>query len=88
MKNIDDDVTENELQEHFSQCGTITSAKLMCDDKGLSKGFGFVCFSTPDEATKAVNTLHGDQLPKLPYTHCSIDHHCFNFFYLLIICIC
>lgn len=59
MKNIDDDVTEEELREHFSQCGTITSAKLMQDDKGISRGFGFVCFSTPEEANKAVNTFHG-----------------------------
>nr|GEW71773.1 polyadenylate-binding protein 7 [Tanacetum cinerariifolium] len=59
VKNIDDDVTENELQECFSQCGTITSAKLMVNEKGISKGFGFVCFSTPDEATKAVNTFNG-----------------------------
>ncbi|KAK1411798.1 hypothetical protein QVD17_32569 [Tagetes erecta] len=66
VKNIDDDVTENELQEHFSQCGTITSTKLMCDDKGLSKGFGFVCFSTPEEANKAVNTLHGYMFHRKP----------------------
>ena len=59
VKNIDDDVTENELQECFSQCGTITSAKLMVNEKGISRGFGFVCFSTPDEATKAVNTFNG-----------------------------
>ncbi|KAL8204945.1 hypothetical protein R6Q57_010568 [Mikania cordata] len=66
VKNIDDDVTENELQEHFSQCGTITSTKLMCDDKGLSRGFGFVCFSTPEEANKAVNTLHGYMFHRKP----------------------
>ena len=59
MKNIDDDVTEEELRVHFSQCGSITSAKLMQDDKGISRGFGFVCFSTPEEANKAVNTFHG-----------------------------
>ncbi|XP_039047564.1 polyadenylate-binding protein 7-like isoform X3 [Hibiscus syriacus] len=59
VKNIDDEVTDEELREHFSQCGTITSAKLMRDNKGLSKGFGFVCFSSPDEAAKAVNTFHG-----------------------------
>ncbi|PWA38487.1 polyadenylate-binding protein 7 [Artemisia annua] len=59
VKNIDDDVTENELQECFSQCGTITSAKLMVNEKGISKGFGFVCFSAPHEATKAVNTFNG-----------------------------
>lgn len=59
MKNIDDNVTDEELREHFSQCGTITSAKLMRDVKGISKGFGFVCFSSPEEANKAVNTFHG-----------------------------
>ncbi|XP_058074960.1 polyadenylate-binding protein 7 [Magnolia sinica] len=59
VKNIDDDVDDDELREHFSQCGTITSAKLMRNDKGISKGFGFVCFSTPEEAGKAVNTFHG-----------------------------
>ncbi|XP_071728275.1 polyadenylate-binding protein 7 [Rutidosis leptorrhynchoides] len=59
VKNIDDYVTEDELKECFSQCGTITSAKLMVNEKGLSKGFGFVCFSAPDEANKAVNTFHG-----------------------------
>ncbi|GJR60479.1 reverse transcriptase domain-containing protein [Tanacetum coccineum] len=48
VKNIDDDVTENELQECFSQCGTITSAKLMVNENTISKGFGFLCFSTPD----------------------------------------
>ncbi|KAJ4979667.1 hypothetical protein NE237_010447 [Protea cynaroides] len=59
VKNIDDDADDDELREQFSHCGTITSVKLMRDDKGISKGFGFVCFSTPEEANMAVNTLHG-----------------------------
>lgn len=66
VKNIDDDVTDDELREHFSQCGTITSAKLMRDGKGISRGFGFVCFSTPEEAYKAVNTFHGYMFRKKP----------------------
>ncbi|KAL2481321.1 Polyadenylate-binding protein 7 [Abeliophyllum distichum] len=66
VKNIDDDVTDDELRDHFSQCGTITSVKLMRDDKGMSKGFGFVCFSTPEEAIKAVNTFHGFMLHRKP----------------------
>jgi polyadenylate-binding protein len=59
VKNIDDNVSDEELRGHFSACGTITSAKVMRDEKGISKGFGFVCFSTPEEANKAVNTFHG-----------------------------
>lgn len=59
VKNINVGVTEEELRKHFSQCGTITSAKLMKDEKGKSKGFGFVCFSTPEEAIDAVKTFHG-----------------------------
>ncbi|KAE8664167.1 Polyadenylate-binding protein 7 [Hibiscus syriacus] len=59
VKNIDDNVTDDELRDLFSPCGTITSVKLMRDDKGISKGFGFVCFSAPEEATKAVDMFHG-----------------------------
>ncbi|KAJ4972182.1 hypothetical protein NE237_005281 [Protea cynaroides] len=66
VKNIADDVDDDDLREHFSQCGTITSAKLMRDDKGISKGFGFVCFSTPEEGSKAVNTLHGCMFHRKP----------------------
>ncbi|XP_022746812.1 polyadenylate-binding protein 7-like [Durio zibethinus] len=66
VKNIDDDVTEEQLRQHFSQCGTITSAKIMRDDKGINKGFGFVCFSAPEEATKAVSTFHGHMFHRKP----------------------
>lgn len=66
VKNIDDDITDDELRLHFSQCGTITSAKIMRDDKGVGKGFGFVCFSTPEEANKAVYTFHGFILQRKP----------------------
>merc|ERR1719458_1465708 len=43
----------------FSPYGTITSAKVMCCEEGRSKGFGFVCFSSPEEATKAVTEMNG-----------------------------
>ncbi|XP_055808129.1 polyadenylate-binding protein 7-like [Solanum dulcamara] len=66
VKNIDDDVSENELHSLFSQCGTITSAKVMQDEKGVSKGFGFVCFSTVEEAYNAVNTFYGYMLHRKP----------------------
>ncbi|KAG5460822.1 MAG: PABPC4 protein variant [Olpidium bornovanus] len=44
----------------------ITSAKVMRDDKGNSKGFGFVCFSSPDEATKAVTEMQGRMIGNKP----------------------
>lgn len=57
VKNINDTVTEDMLRELFSQCGSVTSVKLMQNEKGISRGFGFVCFSTPEEASKAVKTF-------------------------------
>ncbi|KAK4424972.1 Polyadenylate-binding protein 7 [Sesamum alatum] len=57
--NIDDEITDEDLRKHFSQCDTITSVKVIRNDKGLNKGFGFVCFSTSDEANKAVNSFRG-----------------------------
>lgn len=113
VKNLSDEVDDEELRKIFSTIGTVTSAKVMRDngpdgndssdgekekenketeegakkidedtepgedkagvkdesDKkdapkgpkktlGKSKGFGFVCFSNPDEATKAVSEYH------------------------------
>jgi len=60
VKNLDDSITDEQLSELFSKYGTITSAKVMKDANGTnSKGFGFVCFSTPEEATKCIEELHG-----------------------------
>lgn len=36
------------------------SARVMVDNtNGQSKGFGFVCFSAPEEATKAITEMNG-----------------------------
>lgn len=54
VKNLDDSIDDEKLKQEFSSFGTITSAKVMRTENGKSKGFGFVCFSTPEEATKAI----------------------------------
>ncbi|CAF4113810.1 unnamed protein product, partial [Rotaria sordida] len=58
IKNLDDTIDDECLKKEFSKFGTITSAKVMTEN-GRSKGFGFVCFSAPDEATKAVTEMNG-----------------------------
>ncbi|XP_053670540.1 polyadenylate-binding protein 4-like [Anopheles nili] len=58
VKNLDDTIDDERLRKEFAPYGTITSAKVMLDE-GRSKGFGFVCFSAPDEATKAVTEMNG-----------------------------
>lgn len=66
VKNLDEGIDDAKLREEFSVAGTITSAKVMHDEKGVSKGFGFVCFATPDEATKAVTELNGKLIREKP----------------------
>merc|ERR1719468_948345 len=58
VKNLDDTIDDERLRQEFTPFGTITSAKVMFEE-GRSKGFGFVCFSSPEEATKAVTEMNG-----------------------------
>jgi polyadenylate-binding protein len=58
VKNLDDTIDDEKLRIEFAPFGTITSAKVMLEE-GRSKGFGFVCFSSPEEATKAVTEMNG-----------------------------
>ncbi|KAM5246732.1 polyadenylate-binding protein 1-like [Ctenodactylus gundi] len=58
VKNLDDSISDDKLRKVFSPYGVITSAKVMTEG-GHSKGFGFVCFSSPEEATKAVTEMNG-----------------------------
>lgn len=68
VKNLDEGVTEDALREAFAPYGTITSARVMVDNSNnnQSKGFGFVCFSAPEEATKAITEMNGKMLLNKP----------------------
>ncbi|KAF3618550.1 Polyadenylate-binding protein 3 [Capsicum annuum] len=66
LKNLDDTVNDENLKELFAEYGTITSCKVMRNAKGVSKGSGFVAFSTPEEATRALNEMNGKLIGKKP----------------------
>ena len=66
VKNLDEAVDDDQLRTEFATVGKITSVKVMRDEKGVSRGFGFVCYSTPEEATKAVAELNGRMLGTKP----------------------
>ncbi|PRD25353.1 UNVERIFIED_CONTAM: pabpc1-a [Trichonephila clavipes] len=59
IKNFADDLDDDKLREMFEKYGKITSAKVMTDEIGKSKGFGFVSFEDPENAEKAVEDLNG-----------------------------
>lgn len=58
IKNLEDEITEERLDKEFSAFGTIHSCKIMLDDHGNSRGFGFVCYTAPEEAQRAITEMN------------------------------
>ncbi|KAL4272895.1 hypothetical protein GQ457_13G007630 [Hibiscus cannabinus] len=66
IKNLDDSITDEKLKELFTPYGIITSCKVMRDPSGISKGSGFVAFSTPEEASQALSEMNGKMVISKP----------------------
>ena len=66
VKNLEDGVDDERLRQEFAKFGTITSTYVRVDKSSHSKGFGFVCFSSPEEATKAVTEMNGHVIVSKP----------------------
>lgn len=65
--NLSYEITDDELHQVFSQCGQVSSAKVIRHrDTGQSKGFGFVEMPNDDEATHAVDRMNGFDLRGRP----------------------
>ena len=61
--NLPYSVRDNDLEQAFSQFGTVSSAKVMMErDTGRSKGFGFVEMGSDAEAQAAINGMNGQPL--------------------------
>lgn len=58
IKNLSETVDDEELHKMFAQFGEITSARIMRDEKNVSRCFGFVCFANAEDATRAVTEMH------------------------------
>ena len=60
--NLSYNTTSSDLEQLFSQHGTVQSAEVISDrDSGRSKGFGFVQMGSDDEAQAAIAALNGQQ---------------------------
>ena len=60
--NLPFSATEDQLREFFSQSGTVVSVKIVKDEGGRSKGFGFVDMSSEGEASTAAKNSNGKEL--------------------------
>jgi len=67
VKNLDDTWGDQKLIELFTPFGKITSACVMKDSEThASRGFGFVCYSQPEEASKAIVEMHNKMFGQKP----------------------
>uniref|UniRef100_A0A8D2L7P1 Poly(A) binding protein cytoplasmic 1 like n=1 Tax=Varanus komodoensis TaxID=61221 RepID=A0A8D2L7P1_VARKO len=62
IKNFGDDMNDERLKEIFSKFGKTLSVKVMLDNAGRSKGFGFVNFEKHEDAQKAVEDMNGKEI--------------------------
>ncbi|RDB29896.1 Polyadenylate-binding protein, cytoplasmic and nuclear [Hypsizygus marmoreus] len=61
-KNLDPEIDSNGLFTHFRQFGQIVSARVMRNENGESRGFGFVSYQTTDQASAAMHAMNGAML--------------------------
>jgi len=61
--NLPYSMTDADLQDLFSQHGTVQSVQIIIDrDTGRSKGFGFVEMGSSEEAQAAIAALHDKEV--------------------------
>ncbi|XP_067047284.1 polyadenylate-binding protein 1-like isoform X7 [Acropora muricata] len=61
IKNFGEDMDEERLRELAEKFGHVLSLKVVTDESGCSKGFGFVSYETPEQAQLAVDDLCGKE---------------------------
>lgn len=67
--NLPYSTTDQELEQLFSQFGTVLRASVITDrDTGRSRGFGFVEMANEDEGRQAIEALNGQPFENRPLT--------------------
>ena len=56
------EITEEELKQLFSTCGTVRSIFMLKDDRGNFKGIAFIKMATEKENREAMNVLDGTKI--------------------------
>lgn len=60
--NLNFEVTDESLQQHFASFGEVTSARVVIDRySGRSRGFGFVEMPNDGDAQKVIAELNGKE---------------------------
>ncbi len=63
VKNIDKEVTQQEIYDKFSAFGNVVSCKLETyPNSKESRGYAYVQFEKPEDAQRAIDTLNGQEL--------------------------
>ncbi|ODQ64430.1 hypothetical protein NADFUDRAFT_61268 [Nadsonia fulvescens var. elongata DSM 6958] len=62
VKNLDNSVSEADLLQKFEPLGNVISHKIMFDDQGRSRGFGFIKYQDATSSLSAINKLNNQVL--------------------------
>lgn len=66
VKNLDPSVDSRVLAENFQLFGNVLSCRVVMDEAGKSKGYGFVQFDTDEAAKRAIDELNGASIGGRP----------------------
>lgn len=70
VKNLDADIDTDDLVSAFRGFGSVQSARIMRDEAGQSRGFGFVSYADASEASAALKAMDKAVLSKKNITVC------------------